>query len=785
MESSVKPIDEEVPTICQFNMEKKDLMSASDSDDEIQMWVEKPVVIDLTCDESTPDCSHANVKEVEMNLNDPKVIEIKSDNDLGNLGSCPSQDPVNASTEDKSCTLLLDFINVATSTFHPFRIRTVESLYQDLLIPHATSPVNSTTSSENVLPSHHAVNTNHHVTVPGGTTPAQSEPKHETNNHATKKRSRSSERIDNESKKIKLRSCDRFYDASASRFIPKKKDDDRQTFATPINPKSDSLSSETNQQRGHSRRRRSRFDNYENSHHSRNLVHPGNTSSTSTHQQATEKYAKPCEENSHSGQNSSSTKIKTDAWSNEHSNASNQKNKHSRLSEYQRSCRLSVDDNFHNSESSRRSRFRSRSPIYQREIVENGKTAQGHRYSSAHKKSSSQTVWDPSACYTNSNDATRMNKYSEASEIQRSPPTRDKSHWESISLTKDRCRPLLSNLNGFNFLNDVYDTYGIIMKLTWVPNITLHFRGTKLQRTRFRGDLAMFIDNEIVNNGIKSAASASNGFELKSQACDRFVQNLPRCKSLLIKMIEDNLDLLQTNLGNAEALFAYITTKENKQSKISMKQVNRSRKDLNIILMGQAGLRDGPKHLAELKRLLKTLKNINESVINKAFIATITPHFNYIFTSYQHDDYPALIAEYKMSLKTNRSTNDLTEASNSSDGPAQVSANMPIEGAHQTVTSDTIEASNSCDGPAKVPVNMAIEVAHQTVTSDTTEASNSCDGLAPVPANMPIEGAHQTVTSDTIEASNSSDAQLTTTSCATDSSTQPSMEGAHQVVAGN
>ncbi|XP_037030189.1 uncharacterized protein LOC119070015 isoform X2 [Bradysia coprophila] len=737
MESNLKPMDDEMPTICQ---EKKEELLISDSDDEIQMWVEKPVVIDLTCsyDENTLDCSHAEVVEMESNATDPKVIEIKIDNDVGNLGSCSLQDSVNAST------LLQDFINMATSTSCSLRVRTVESLNQDLLKSHAaplrstgTSPVNSATSSGD------------------GTATSQSEPKDDTR-LAIKKRSMSisSERIDgeNHSKKIRLKSCDRFYDATALRDNPKKKYDDRRISAKSINPKSDSFNSERNQQ-GTRSRRRSRFT-YENSHHSRNhssLVYPGNTSSTSTHL-----HAKTCEEDSHSSQMSSSAKSKTNAWTDEDNNAASQKSKHSQLSENQRSSRSSVDDHFHTSDNSRRSRFRSRSPIHQRDTVENGKTSKGYRsrYSSEDKRSSSQNVLHLSPSNTNSNNATRMNKYSGASEIQRSPRTRDNIHWESISLTKDRCRPLTSTLKGFNFLNNVYGTYGIKMNLTWSQNITLHIRGTKLQRTRFRDDLAMFIDNEVVNNGIELSASASNGSDLQSLAFNRFDPNLPRSKDRLIKKIEHNLDLLQTYLGNAEALFVDITTNENKQTKISMKQANRSRKDLNIILMGQAGLRDGPKHLAEIKRLLKTLKNIDGDVINKAFIATITLHFNYIFSSYQHDNYPALIAEYKKSLKTNFSTNGPTEASNSSDGPAQVPANMPNEGAHQTATSDSTEASNSSDGPAQVPANIPIEGAHQAVTSDSTEALNSSDGPAQVPVNIPIEGTHQTATSDSTEASN-------------------------------
>lgn len=253
-EINVNPIDQEIPTIRQFSTNKaeKRLIPASDTDDDVCIWVEQPVVIDLTSDDEpicTSNFRHDLKNEVfevydgDVDENDLKSgpiripVDIKTARGkpyfmlpkLDNILITPSIPSVNATPTGGK---LPDITCMVTAEPSILRIRSVESLNQALLIPGSlgparASPVNTTTSSGYISP-HHQVTLfnqciynadNNVITTDLAISQAESQDVHGC--HKTDKHPVTSEpcqNIDDEhrSKKRKLLP-DRLYDASASR----------------------------------------------------------------------------------------------------------------------------------------------------------------------------------------------------------------------------------------------------------------------------------------------------------------------------------------------------------------------------------------------------------------------------------------------------------------------------------------------------------------------------------------------------------------------------------------
>lgn len=177
--------------------------------------------------------------------------------------------------------------------------------------------------------------------------------------------------------------------------------------------------------------------------------------------------------------------------------------------------------------------------------------------------------------------------------------------------------------------------------MSWFEQDNVYsIRGTAADRIQFNCDLAMFMEAEMINGGIESQADDDTG--LQSTPIDCSNPRLPSNRVQLIKEIEDSLHVLTYSLGSARSLYDSI-----KANEMLAVDTSRARKDLNIVLMGKAGLRDGPVHLNALKRHLQNLKRSSGTTINKNVTSVIEGHFDYIFSAKQHEDYPALLAQYE------------------------------------------------------------------------------------------------------------------------------------------
>lgn len=121
---------------------------------------------------------------------------------------------------------------------------------------------------------------------------------------------------------------------------------------------------------------------------------------------------------------------------------------------------------------------------------------------------------------------------------------------------------------------------------------------------------------------------------------------VPKAKSVLLKFIDNNLDMLKINLGNVNSLYRKMIYNERNNSKQSIKNADKARRILNMILMGQCGLRDGKMHLDALRNIREDLCKSDELHITTELRNAIFQHIKYVFSPFEHPNYDVLVEEY-------------------------------------------------------------------------------------------------------------------------------------------
>lgn len=206
-----------------------------------------------------------------------------------------------------------------------------------------------------------------------------------------------------------------------------------------------------------------------------------------------------------------------------------------------------------------------------------------------------------------------------------------------IVITKPHhARLLLSNESGYNFLNDAHKTHSVSIRMEWESDCNvLVVVGTYVNQKRFHDDLIVFLEDTSRN---KSMANF-----------------LPRNKVSLVSIIRQQYNLLETSeTFDVNEQYAAMKRNESIKTKDGSMKADDARRNLNIVLMGRAGLGSGKIHLAELGRKFKmVLDDKNDRLVARKLLDEISNHYNYIFSSYRHDNYPALISEYEELKKTN------------------------------------------------------------------------------------------------------------------------------------
>lgn len=131
---------------------------------------------------------------------------------------------------------------------------------------------------------------------------------------------------------------------------------------------------------------------------------------------------------------------------------------------------------------------------------------------------------------------------------------------------------------------------------------------------------------------------------------------VPKRIDALIRFLRENISQLQSDLGDVNDLQKRIKNLEKTHTKANMKLAEKFRRLLNMILLGQAGLCDGDKHLDKLLINLKSLINDYqaENMVPQSLREEIDSHCKVIFTSYRHDNYPELIQTYNKMSKNEK-----------------------------------------------------------------------------------------------------------------------------------
>lgn len=205
-----------------------------------------------------------------------------------------------------------------------------------------------------------------------------------------------------------------------------------------------------------------------------------------------------------------------------------------------------------------------------------------------------------------------------------------------IYLSKEHSRILLTE-SGNNFLEEVSRNFDIRVRLEWqsIGNM-LSVDGLDGNHDKFHAALIAFL------NGTEKTSSSFNNISVLR--CPSY-GSLPKSRPKLIRFIEMGLSRLRLKLGNVNTLYRKVSV--GGESKRLQKKTDRARSSLNMILMGQAELRDGKHHLDELRRYLQWLNSSKEKTVGSSLLLKIENHYQYIFSSIKHEDYPDLMRQYK------------------------------------------------------------------------------------------------------------------------------------------
>ncbi|KAH8342895.1 hypothetical protein KR059_001380, partial [Drosophila kikkawai] len=136
--------------------------------------------------------------------------------------------------------------------------------------------------------------------------------------------------------------------------------------------------------------------------------------------------------------------------------------------------------------------------------------------------------------------------------------------------------------------------------------------------------------------------------EVKRKTIEFQSQKPPKRIDVLIRFLRDGINSLASNLGNAKSHYLRIKELEDMNTKNGYKMAEKKRRQLNMILVGQAGLLNGNTHLDQLVVLLRRLvddfspdENATPELRNE-----IEEHWRMIFTAYPHPNYDSLINSY-------------------------------------------------------------------------------------------------------------------------------------------
>ncbi|KAJ2948201.1 hypothetical protein O0L34_g10011 [Tuta absoluta] len=137
------------------------------------------------------------------------------------------------------------------------------------------------------------------------------------------------------------------------------------------------------------------------------------------------------------------------------------------------------------------------------------------------------------------------------------------------------------------------------------------------------------------------------------------IDNIPKSKYNALRHINRALKSLEKDVGEPNGLYKELNYLQNRHHKLlnakvisgtqlenSRNHINAILKKLNMVLLGQAGLAGGSKHIKALHVLQTKLVNCRDKTISNQLRQDIGQHFQCIFTACPRNDYCQLLQSY-------------------------------------------------------------------------------------------------------------------------------------------
>lgn len=203
----------------------------------------------------------------------------------------------------------------------------------------------------------------------------------------------------------------------------------------------------------------------------------------------------------------------------------------------------------------------------------------------------------------------------------------------TIHLTKAHCNHLIKP-HGSEALRGLETKNSVTVEMEWrsTGNV-LKVNGTPANQDNFHKDLTEFLKT-LVETG-----NNNNSTMLR----------VPKQRHLMINFLREHLRMLDTpsyynrDLRKVHQTMLAALANNNKRG---VKEAYRCRRILNSVLFGRHGFDDGEMHMIGLQELLTKLLKTRSNNLSKVQFNDLGKHFEYIFTEFDHKNYPDLLDQY-------------------------------------------------------------------------------------------------------------------------------------------
>lgn len=204
----------------------------------------------------------------------------------------------------------------------------------------------------------------------------------------------------------------------------------------------------------------------------------------------------------------------------------------------------------------------------------------------------------------------------------------------TMHLTQAHCNHLIKP-HGSEALRELQTKNSVTVEMEWhqMGNV-LRIRGTPENQDNFHKDLSAFLSTLLETTNITS---------------NNTMFRVPKQKPLMVSYLREHLRLLEApSYFNRDIRKVYRKMLDAlaQNNKKGIKEANRCRRILNTIIFGRHGFGDGEMHLMGLQDLLATLLKTKSFKLTKQQVGDLGKHFEYIFTEFDHKNYPDLIDQY-------------------------------------------------------------------------------------------------------------------------------------------